>query len=171
MTQFSEPTRRAGKCIILAAAVALTGFSTQLAAQDVGVHRAVITIPNPRTANLLQLRGLGGRGTALIQIGETCHSLRVRFVAGDFSGASIDVRRTGPIVIELRDPQTVVALLNGEDIVSDETAGIVIHSGLSAETGFVVNPGRNISADLFGAQASGIPCDAQDESPAPGTGG
>ncbi len=171
MTQFSEPTRRHCKYMICAVAVAISSMSTQTAAQDAGVHRAVITIPNPRTANLLQLRGLGGRGTAHIQIGETCHSLPVRFVAGDFSGESITVRRTGPIVIELRDSQTVAGLLNGADILSDENAGIVIHSGLSAETGFVINPGSNISADLFGARAVDRPCDARDDSPTPETGG
>ncbi|WP_299865692.1 hypothetical protein [uncultured Roseobacter sp.] len=163
MIQISKPACAAAKSITLAAAIALSGLSEPLQAQDAGVHRAVITIPNPRSANLLQLRGLGGRGTAHIQVGNTCHSLPVRFVAGDFSGESIQARRSTPIVLEIRDVQTVNALLNGADIVSDETAGIVIHSGLSADTGFVVNPGRNISADIFGARVSKVPCGVRDD--------
>ncbi len=39
-------------------------------------------------------------------------------------------------------------------------ADIVIDAGLSAETGFVVNPGRSVLADLFGARPTPIPCSA-----------
>ncbi|MDV7144857.1 hypothetical protein R3X27_19425 [Tropicimonas sp. TH_r6] len=167
MIQFSKPARNAAKCITWAVALVFLGLSAPVSAQGTGIHRAVITIPNPRSANLLQLRGLGGSGTAHIQIGSTCHDLPVRFVAGGFSGDSIEVRRAAPIVLEIRDAQIVEALLNGADIVSDEADGIVIHSGLSADAGYVINPGRNISADVFGARASETPCNDGDANPTP----
>lgn len=132
--------------------------------------RAVITIPNPQSANLLHLRGIGGRGTALLQLGGACYSLLVRFVAGDFAGRHTNLRDQEPIVLELRDAALVQALLNGRDIVSDETlvsddpldqgASIVLLSGLVEGTGFVINPGRNLFADIVGARTSIISCDA-----------
>lgn len=166
MTRFTTSARLMGAGMIWAV-LALAAPAAPLQAQEPAVQRAVVTIPNPRSANLLQLRGLGGRGTARIQIGEDCHLLPVRFVAGDFSGEQIRLDRHAPIVLELRDPQLVAALLNGADIVSDETdvtsdpanpAGIFIVSGLGQGTGFVINPGRNISADLFGARPSKARC-------------
>ncbi|WP_152610593.1 hypothetical protein [Leisingera sp. ANG-DT] len=132
----------------------------------------MITIPTPRSANLLQLRGIGGRGTALLQVDGECYGMPVRLVAGDFAGLQAGVPRNTPIVLHIRDPHIVNALLNGTDIVSDgsevanypakRSAGILIQSGLTAETGFVINPGSNLLADIFGVHASQTPCDEMD---------
>lgn len=171
MMQLLKPAQLFGIQTILASTVALSSLSAPLAAQETSDYRAIITIPNPRSANLLQLRGVGGRGSAYIQITDKCHRMPVRLVAGDFSGESVRVRRNAPIVIEIRDPGTVDALLNGADIVSDEGRGIVVVSGLSEDTGFVINPGRNITADIFGARVTESPCEPSETRPTAQTGG
>ncbi|MEM6507788.1 MAG: hypothetical protein AAF711_20320 [Planctomycetota bacterium] len=137
--------------------------------------RATITIPKPRSANLLQLRGIGGRGTALLQVGGACHSMPVRLVAGDFEGRQANLRDQDPIVLELRDPELVQALSRGVDIVSDEAtvsadltdheASILLLSGLAEGTGFVINPGRTLVSDIFGARMSAVSCDVFNRSP------
>lgn len=157
------------RCAALAAAFAFGPLAAPLLAQETGQSRAVVTIPAPRSANLLQLRGIGGRGTALIRIDGACHKMPVRLVAGDFAGRQPGLRSNGPIVLHIRNPEFAGALLNGADIVSDEkdvtddpeetSADILILSGLTAETGFVINPGRSLLADIFGATVSQIPCD------------
>lgn len=129
---------------------------------------ALITIPNPKEASLIQLRGYSGAGTVLFKIDGLCHSMPVRLIAGDFSGHRIGIGQHGPIRLSITHPEIVRALYDGQNLVSedfkvlagmdDEPADIVIDSGLSAETGFVVNPGRNFLADLFGARPSPIPC-------------
>ncbi len=137
--------------------------------------RATITIPTPRSANLLQLRGIGGRGTALLQIGGACYSMPVRLVAGDFEGRQANLRDRQPIVLALRDPELIQALSRGVDIVSDEVtvstgptdheASIVLLSGLAEGTGFVINPGRSLVSDIFGARRSTVSCDVFNQSP------
>ena len=138
--------------------------------------RATITIPSPRSANLLQLRGIGGRGTALLQIGGACYSMSVRLVAGDFEGRQTNLRDRDPIVLELRDPDLTQALARCTDIVSDEAtvsadptdheASILLLSGLAEGTGFVINPGRTLASDIFGARMSAVSCDAFNQSQA-----
>ena len=136
--------------------------------------RATITIPTPRSANLLQLRGIGGRGTALLQVGGACHSMPVRLVAGDFEGRQSNLRDRDPIVLELRAHELIQALSQGVDIVSDEAtvsadptdheASILLLSGLAEGTGFVINPGRSLASDIFGARMSAVSCDAFNQS-------
>ena len=151
--------------------VALSLMMALVAAADDGIQtvRAIITIPTPRSANLLQLRGIGGRGTALLQIGGACRSIPVRLVAGDFEGRQTNLHDREPIVLEIRDPELVQALSRGMDLVSDEAtvsadptdrgASILLLSGLAAGTGFVINPGRSLVSDIFGARTSDISCD------------
>jgi hypothetical protein len=129
---------------------------------------AVITIPNPREASLLQLRGYVGAGTALLRIEGQCHSMPVRFVAGDFGGSRVSTVQSGPIRLRITRAKTVQLLYDGTDLVSEDhgvvvgtaeqTADIVIESGLSAETGFVINPGQSVLADLFGVKPTPVPC-------------
>lgn len=129
---------------------------------------AVITIPNPREGNLLMLRGLAGQGTASFRINSTCRTMPVRFVAGDFSGEHIDVGRSGAIRIVITNPDVMRNLLAGRDLVSDmvrvssdstdQAADLYLAQGLSADTGFVINPGRNLFADVLGANKSDVDC-------------
>ena len=129
---------------------------------------AVINIPHPREGNLLMLRGLAGQGTASFRINNTCRTMPVRFVAGDFSGENVDVGRTGAIRIVITNPDVMRDLIAGRDLVSDmvrissdatdQTADLYLEQGLSADTGFVINPGRNLTADILGAGSDAVDC-------------
>jgi len=132
-------------------------------------NTAVIDIATPREGNLLQLRGLAGRGTATFRMNDACYRMPVRFVSGDFSGRHVRMARRGPIRIVIRAQDTIQALAAGQDLVSDmvrvtddpgdTSADLYLAQGLTAATGFVINPGRNLSADLFGARLTPIECD------------
>lgn len=129
---------------------------------------ALITIPNPKEASLFQLHGYSGTGTARFRIDGQCHCMAIRLIAGDFGGRKVGINHSGPIRIWIKRSEIVQALYEGQDLVSQdflvlakldgETADIVIEAGLSAETGFVINPGRSVLADLFGARRTPIPC-------------
>lgn len=81
----------------------------------------VVQIQSPRVANLLQLRGVMGRGTAIIRSdgSHDCLSLRLRFVAGDFGGDSVSTHAAQPIRLILQSARVSNALAHGEDVVSD----------------------------------------------------
>lgn len=129
---------------------------------------AVINIPHPKEGNLLMLRGIAGQGTAAFRINSACRKMPVRFVAGDFSGEHIDVGRTGSIRIVITNPKVVRELMAGRDLVSDmvrvssdatdQTADLHLAHGLSADTGFVINPGRSLFADVLGARKTNVDC-------------
>ena len=129
---------------------------------------AVIDIPRPKEANLLMLRGLAGQGTASFRINSACRAMPVRFVAGDFSGEHVDVGRTGSIRIVITNPKVMRELLAGRDLVSDmvrvssdptdQATDLYLAQGLSADTGFVINPGRNLIADVLGARKTDVEC-------------
>lgn len=130
----------------------------------------IVQIDSPRVANLLQLRGVVGRGTAIIRSGESrdCLSLSLRFVAGDFGGNSVSTHAAEPIRLILQSASVSNALARDEDVVSDmytissqigdADADIVIESGLSESHGFVLNPGTSVVADVFGSTTSRLSC-------------
>ncbi len=129
---------------------------------------AVINIPHPKEGNLLMLRGIAGKGTASFRINSACRTMPVRFVAGDFTGEHIDVGRTGSIRIVITNPNVMRELLAGRDLISDmvrvssdatdQGADLFLAKGLSADTGFVINPGRNLLADMFGSRKTDVDC-------------
>ncbi|MEO1563274.1 MAG: hypothetical protein AAFR98_07540 [Pseudomonadota bacterium] len=135
-----------------------------------GTTQVRIEVPKPKQANLLQLRGILGAGWAYIREDENCYKMRLRLVAGDFEGRWVGIRGRKPIVLEFSDPFLVRALLSGDDIISDVTgvstrAGyaqspIRVLSGLSPETGFIINPGRHVGADMFGPKLRETKCEA-----------
>lgn len=130
----------------------------------------VVQIESPRVANLLQLRGVMGRGTAIIRSDDSpdCQSLQLRFVAGDFGGDSVSTHAAQPIRLILKSARVSNALSRGEDVVSDmyvissqmndSHADIIIESGLSESHGFVLNPGTSVVADVFGSTTSRLSC-------------
>lgn len=130
----------------------------------------VAYIDAPRVATLLQLRGVTGRGTVIVKSDDShdCLSIPIRFVAGDFGGEGISTSETHPIRLILRSRRVAGALADGEDVVSDmyrvsaqmddPEADIIIESGLSESHGFVLNPGRSVVADIFGAATSRTAC-------------
>jgi hypothetical protein len=130
----------------------------------------IVQIESPSVANLLQLRGVMGRGTAIIRSEDPhdCQSLQLRFVAGDFGGDSVSARAAQPIRLILQSARVSSALARGEDVVSDmyvissqmndSDADIIIESGLSESHGFVLNPGTSVVADVFGSTTSRLSC-------------
>ncbi len=129
----------------------------------------IVEIKNPVEATLLQLRGLAGRGDVVLRGDESgmCISFPLRLVAGDFGGDAISGRRTSSVLLVLRSRRVTEALARGEDIVSDmyrvskeegADADIIIKTGLNADHGFVLNPGSNILADIFGVETHRIAC-------------
>lgn len=130
----------------------------------------VAQINAPRVATLLQLRGVMGRGIVILRSGESadCLTVPIRFVAGDFGGDNISFHGAGPIRLIIKTPRVAKALARGDDVVSDmfrvsnskddAKADIIIQSGLSESHGFVLNPGRSVAADLFGAKISHMAC-------------
>lgn len=157
---------RASLISALAVVCAPASFgSAEAATADVPV--AVVVVPTPRSATLLQLRGISGRGKAHFRIDGKCYSMSVRFVAGDFGGDSISVNDLGPIQLRVVGAATIDALFRGQEVVSDMVevgpAGspdtdIIIDTGLFADTGFVINPGSGIMADVFGARKQSKSC-------------
>jgi hypothetical protein len=149
----------AGTTIDVAQAVTITKTESDI---------AVIDIPHPKEGNLLMLRGLVGSGTATFRINNACRTMPVRFVAGDFSGQHVDVGRTGSIRIVVNSAKVMHDLLAGRDLVSDavrvssdsseKDADLYLARGLSAKTGFVINPGRSVLADLMGARTADVAC-------------
>lgn len=130
----------------------------------------VVRIDAPRVATLLQLRGVMGRGTAVMRSDDDhdCLSLPIRFVAGDFGGDSVSTHTTKPIRLIIQSARISKALARGDDVVSDgyrissekgdSNADIIIESGLSNSHGFVLNPGTSVVADVFGTTASRTTC-------------
>jgi len=130
----------------------------------------VAYIDAPRVATLLQLRGVTGRGTVIVKSDDShdCLTIPIRFVAGDFGGEGISTSETHPIRLILRSRRVAGALAAGDDVVSDmyristqpddSEADIIIESGLSESHGFVLNPGRSVVADIFGAATSRTAC-------------
>lgn len=154
-------------CVTLAV---LAPFRTAIAETKGSSKRdiAVIDVLHPKEGNLLMLRGLVGRGTATFRVNSACSTMPVRFVAGDFSGQSVDVNRSGPIRIVITAPEVMRDLLAGRDLVSDMVrvtsdplegpTDLYLAHGLSADTGFVINPGRNLMADILGAGSTSMDC-------------
>ena len=118
---------------------------------------AVIVIPEPRTANLLHLRGLAGTGTAYFVMNHGCSSLPVRFVAGDFNGLDAEMQQHDEIRLLVDKSSALAALYRGEDVVSG-TPTIHVDRGLTPETGFVINTGDGLIDDIFGVRPSPIAC-------------
>ena len=167
MTRFSM-TKLVGASLALTIGLAAPAN----AAEDAGVQ-ALVSISQPTHAALLHLRGLVGQGTAYIKLKEGCWSMPVRFAAGDFDGRSTPSLPQGPIHLKINKPETVQALYERQDIVSDSlsvgpTADVTILSGaLSNKTGFVVNPGTGLLDDIFGVTQTDIDCSVYAEKAKP----
>jgi len=121
----------------------------------------LVEIERVHTGTLLQLRGMAGRGQATLRLPEhgLCITIPLRFVAGDFGGRDPVEYPTGPVRLALHDPALIRAMVNGQDIVSDmfavgmgasSDADIRILSGIEDSFGFVLNPGLNFWAEIFG---------------------
>jgi len=129
----------------------------------------VAIIERPREAMLLNLRGMAGHADIILRSNEsnTCLTFKARFVAGDFEGDSISGHLADPVHLVLKSRRIAKALANGISITSDEfrlsavthpDADIVVTSGLDKSYNLVLNPGRNMLADVFGLDIDHISC-------------
>lgn len=130
----------------------------------------VVQIETPRSATLLHLRGVAGRGIAIIKSDDNQDCLRfpIRFVAGDFGGDGISAYTQKPIRLIIQTTAVAKALVRGDDVVSDmyrtstwindANADIVIERGLGDDYGFVLNPGSSVFADILGIKTRRIAC-------------
>lgn len=157
----------------LTSIVALASSNEEGAAQETSSalqssSLALVEIPEPRQGHLLHLRGIAGRGTIEFHIDGVCSEMPVRFVAGDFEGRDPEERLGGAILILVTSPDLIGDLMAGADVVSDAvrvgldpndgSADVIIMSGLAPETGFVLNPGRSVLADVFPNRPTPITC-------------
>lgn len=174
MTTRSAATKIVGSILLITAVVAYWSAPGRAEgpSETDPTDFAIVSIDAPREVNLLRLHGFSGRGVALFRIEGACFSMDVRFVAGDFAGESVRVGRARSIRLRIVDASTARALYEGHDLVSDMVVvGVdpavqdvdVVVEGLSAETGFVVNAGGGVIADLIGAKVEPISCQTLDE--------
>lgn len=167
-----ETRRRIYTCLAMVASFTISANAETIQSSPALMPQAniaVIEIETPREGNLLHLRGIAGRGTATFRLNGVCSTIPVRFVAGDFTGKRVGVARTGPIRLVIRSQHHIKRLIQGFDLVSDTLrvsqdpndpmAEIHLQRGLSSETGFIINPGDNILADIWGPRSSPIPCE------------
>lgn len=142
--------------------------NAETAGPDPAPDVAFISVPEPRVASLLQLRGMAGRGSAIFRLDGRCGRLAVRLVAGDFAGMADAGERVRPILLKISGRELTRALAEGQDLVSDSVtissdgaefgAGVTILDGLPVGAGFVINPGSSILADMFGARVAPLSC-------------
>lgn len=130
----------------------------------------IVQIDAPRAATLLHLRGVMGRGIAIIRNEDSydCLSLPIRFIAGDFGGDGISAHKRKSIHLTIQSAAVAKALVRGEDVVSDmyrtssqisdSNADIIIERGLGEGYGFVLNPGSSVFADIFGTKIIQTSC-------------
>jgi hypothetical protein len=128
-----------------------------------------LLIERPREVTLLALRGIAGRGKAILRTDEPgmCLTIPVRFVAGDFGGDTINGHLAAPIHFVIKSREVARSLAKGRDVVSDmynvsdqmdPEADILLQSGLDEQFGFVINPGSNILGDVFGVWVTPVSC-------------
>lgn len=131
--------------------------------------RAVLSVPAPTEGKLMHLRGIAGKGTLYLRLPETarCARMEMRFVAGDFSGRRAQAPVTR-VEMEIRSAAVLARLMDGAEVLSDEVvvsadpadahADVILHAGLLPETGFVLNPGEGVWAEVFGPRIRPVPC-------------
>ena len=128
-----------------------------------------VSVPAPRTGTLMHLRGMVGRGDAILRLSGNrgCARLKLRFVAGDFGGLARNRWGDG-VYLEIRSSAIVADLMRGVEVISDEVrvstdagdplAEIIIHCGLRADTGFILAPGASPIRNWFRGPGRRVPC-------------
>ena len=154
----------------MATALALSPFDPAVSATpEHPLAVGHVSVPAPRQGTLLHLRGMVGKGVAVMRLSSDrgCARLGLRLVAGDFGGMTNESWGE-PVRLEIRSSSIVTQLMRGIEVISDEIrvstdpadpmAEIVIHSGMQADTGFVLNPGTSPLANIFGLPGRPVPC-------------
>lgn len=136
---------------------------------------AVIYAPDMRRGSLLMLRGAVGKADVTFRqtADSWCAPVPLRLLLGDFSGDSVAIGQSGPALVIVFNQEIADSMRAGHDITSDTLrvfsldhalsepgAGfdIVLAGSASPNDGFVLNMGRNLWSDIFGASAIPGPC-------------
>jgi hypothetical protein len=136
---------------------------------------AVIYAPSMSRGSLFRMRGAFGRAkfTRKTEDNLWCDVSPMRLLIGDFAGTSTGVSSAGSIILLVINPSIADKLANGMDIISDNVSlldvekvstnglqgvDILVSGSVSANSGFVLNPGDSILNDLFGASSVGNSC-------------
>lgn len=126
--------------------------------------------------SLFQLRGAAGRAWFTRKgDGENwCDVAEMRLLAGDFGGDTVGISRTEPVVLIALNPAIATRLSQGQEIVSGEYdllnvdqvaehgldgVDIVVAGSGSANGNYILNPGRSLLNDIFGASSTGNACE------------
>lgn len=171
--------------VTLIISAALTG-NVKAAAQSVKLSdervleyvnraNAIIYVPNLTRGSLLQMRGAFGSAyfTRKAADNSWCDAAPLRVLFGDFDGTSSGISSTKSVVLMVMKPVIADKLARGQDIVGDEVTlididkvsthslegvDIIVAGAASADSGVVLNPGRSILNDIFGASSVDNSC-------------
>lgn len=150
-------------------------FSDERVLEYVDRANAIIYVPNLTRGSLLQMRGAFGSAyfTRKAADNSWCDAAPLRILFGDFDGISSGISSTGSVVLMVMKPAIADKLARGQDIVGDdvtlinidkvsthslEGVDILVAGAASAESGVVLNPGRSILNDIFGASSVDNSC-------------
>lgn len=150
-------------------------FGDEMVQKYVNTASAIIYVPKLTRGALLQMRGAYGSAyfTRKALDNTWCDAAPLRILFGDFDGVSSGISMTGSVVLIVMNPAVADKLTQGKDIVGDdvslvdinnssthslEGADIVVAGAASANSGMVLNPGRSILNDLFGASTADNSC-------------
>ncbi|WP_413700827.1 hypothetical protein ACLKMH_03135 [Psychromonas sp. KJ10-10] len=130
----------------------------------------VIIIDSTRMGNLLQLRGIVGKGVLVTKqdIKQACFVSRLRLVAGGFDGSNVSIHSSTPIQLNIYAQEIIDKLEAGVEIISKDyliidhvaegVGDIQIVTGLGLNHGFVLNPGEWSWSTLFDEKKKEVIC-------------
>ena len=150
-------------------------FSDERVLEYVNRANAIIYVPNLTRGSLLQMRGAFGSAyfTRKAADNSWCDAAPLRILFGDFDGISSSLSSTGSVVLMVMKPAIADKLARGQDIVGDdvtlididkvsthslEGVDILVAGAASEDSGVVLNPGRSILNDIFGASSVDNSC-------------
>ncbi len=145
-------------------------FSDERVLEYVNKASAIVYAPSLTRGSLLQMRGAFGSARFIRKADDNswCDAAPLRLLFGDFSGISTGISSTDPVVLIVLNPSVADKLARGQDIVGDDITlldidgavsgnlggvDVIVAGAASAESGLVLNPGKNFLNDIFGASS------------------
>jgi len=150
-------------------------FNDERVLEYVNRANAIVYVPSLTRGSLLQMRGAYGSAyfTRKAADNSWCDAAPLRILFGDFDGVSSGISSTGSVVLMVMKPVIADKLARGQDIVGDDVTlidvenvsthsldgvDIIVAGAASAISGVVLNPGRSVLNDLFGASSVDNSC-------------
>ncbi|MEQ9346747.1 MAG: hypothetical protein RIG26_09920 [Thalassospira sp.] len=150
-------------------------FGDERVLEYVSRASAVIYVPSLTRGSLLQMRGAFGSAYFTRKAADSswCDAAPMRILFGDFDEVSSRISSTESVVLMIMKPVIADKLAQGQDIVGDdvtlvdvdkvsthslEGVDIIVAGAASADSGVVLNPGRSVLNDLFGASSVDNSC-------------